>query len=504
MARLLCGLQQENWYIRAMYKRMEAFESLLRHGIEDFRKDIVNPCGIIAQYPSSRGRVFSEALIMAQDCADIMENYVCFMLGVWGEYGAYDIPHTVASKWKQCENKYRRRVQQIGLICDLKWMSLSLESRIDIANKLERLKRTGQHHEYWNQWCDDPDIQSIGIEALLEYKNVELVNRRTICKALEIVLQDKRYSRIRYDREENEYHCRFNTGVLDFDIEFDISRGELSYRILRPRHIDLALPRRRIDFNVCAVPDSLSQLWCGSNYIDHVDYLTSNNIERQIAVVGKAIEHWAELMNPYIETCIGLASAFNKKVNNTGLSMSEFSESYHIRTKDSIDVITILDDLKLSGFVFPETNGWVTFVVDESEFAPIPELIKKNTFVLFHYIYIGDYGWSFSLYNGSAKLVSYTCSWNDGRLEFEDSDFSIEALISVLDYLTKEDIDSIQMLLKSSDQTPVYGAPPAYRVANAIGLECFQWISSQYVEDAVLEEDESVSSVIRVGYEPGT
>ena len=46
-------------------------------------------------------------------------------------------------------------------------------------------------------------------------------------------------------------------------------------------------------------------------------------------------------------------------------SMSEFSESYHLRSERQDDAVELLRRAKLKGYVYPPTSGWVTFLAEQ-------------------------------------------------------------------------------------------------------------------------------------------
>lgn len=50
--------------------------------------------------------------------------------------------------------------------------------------------------------------------------------------------------------------------------------------------------------------------------------------------------------------------------------MSEFSDSYHLRSNNQQDGVDLLRAAGLRGYVFPPENGWVTVVAEGEEFDP--------------------------------------------------------------------------------------------------------------------------------------
>ncbi|WP_426446116.1 hypothetical protein ACP26L_21165 [Paenibacillus sp. S-38] len=72
--------------------------------------------------------------------------------------------------------------------------------------------------------------------------------------------------------------------------------------------------------------------------------------------------------------------------------MSEFSGSYHLRTNDREAAVSLLQNSENHGFIFPEGNGWVSFVVTGPPFDINDEVINWNPGILLHYIYAEDQG----------------------------------------------------------------------------------------------------------------
>ncbi len=56
--------------------------------------------------------------------------------------------------------------------------------------------------------------------------------------------------------------------------------------------------------------------------------------------------------------------------------MSEFSDSYHLRTNDPVEAVRLLHRLGRAGAVLPVEGEWVTFLVDGPMSGPMAELVK--------------------------------------------------------------------------------------------------------------------------------
>lgn len=87
--------------------------------------------------------------------------------------------------------------------------------------------------------------------------------------------------------------------------------------------------------------------------------------------------------------------------------MSEFSESYLLRSDHAEDAIVLLRRAKVKGFVYQPANGWVTFVSEGGSFEPDQRIIASTQQPLLHYASAEDHGWGFVLFN-QARLLAAT------------------------------------------------------------------------------------------------
>lgn len=128
--------------------------------------------------------------------------------------------------------------------------------------------------------------------------------------------------------------------------------------------------------------------------------------------------------------------------------MSEFTEAYYLRTKEQSEAIALLERAKHSGYVFPEKDGWVTFVIN-SNFSDTPETLRRaNTGILVHFINAEDHGWGFEIFYGEKLAMSYKCDINDeGIMQFIDLDRITEP-----DYTPEPIPDDFEMLLYTVKQ----------------------------------------------------
>ena len=72
--------------------------------------------------------------------------------------------------------------------------------------------------------------------------------------------------------------------------------------------------------------------------------------------------------------------------------MSEFSESYHLRSERADDAIELLRRAKRKGYVYEPVNGWVSFVADDGTFEPDEQIVADARHPLLHFVSAEDHG----------------------------------------------------------------------------------------------------------------
>ena len=159
--------------------------------------------------------------------------------------------------------------------------------------------------------------------------------------------------------------------------------------------------------------------------------------------------------------------------------MSEFSESYHLKSNCTDDGVALLKRAKLQGFIFPSTGGWVTILPEGAPFALNQGLLDANEGILLHFLNAEDHGWGFELYRRASPLAMYSCVWEDEvqvELPLDVQSFERE-LGPVLTSLGEE---TLRRVLKPPSIDDLLETNPAATFAGALGLVHFQWLSYEY------------------------
>lgn len=177
--------------------------------------------------------------------------------------------------------------------------------------------------------------------------------------------------------------------------------------------------------------------------------------------------------------------------------MSEFSESYHLRSDRAEDAIELLRRAKVKGFVYQPANGWVTFVAEGGCFEPDQRIIASAQQPLLHYVSAEDHGWGFVLFNQAQVACRYTCDW-DNQINFDDSQYSRATLQQFVPTAQPALLDDFEQHLRPTDFDALFEAEPSKLLALALGLEHYDWLSYDYVASDFYDSPEDHSDVTEV------
>lgn len=160
--------------------------------------------------------------------------------------------------------------------------------------------------------------------------------------------------------------------------------------------------------------------------------------------------------------------------------MSEFCDSYHIRSNDIKDGVGLLERAGLTGFVYPQANGWVTLVAEGSEMMPNEDLIAVNDRTMLQFVSDEDFGYYFSVYEGGKLLSHYECIWED-NIEVNDRFLNMEV---VLKFAKDRDEAAKQLneILYPKTLDDLICEPSIPKtVAEVLGLPNVDWVSYRYL-----------------------
>ena len=177
--------------------------------------------------------------------------------------------------------------------------------------------------------------------------------------------------------------------------------------------------------------------------------------------------------------------------------MSEFSESYHLRTGQPQDAVRLLNQAKLVGFVYPQTNGWVTFVAENGVFQPDQRIVAAANHPLLHYASAEDHGWSFALFSAGKPVSSYESEWSQ-EITWDDSRYSRAAIEAHVSNLDRALLDEFERKMRPESFDDLFEWEPSKLFARAIQLEHYEWLSFLYVGEGRSHSPDQYKDVIVV------
>ena len=176
--------------------------------------------------------------------------------------------------------------------------------------------------------------------------------------------------------------------------------------------------------------------------------------------------------------------------------MSEFSESYHLKSKNPQDAVLLLQKANKKGYVFNESDGWVSFVVEGDAFIPNQSLISSNEGILFHFINAEDHGWEFTIYDKDKQISHYSCFWEED-ISIDSSALNIEVISEILQWENEKTKD-IKDILFVQDINEAFEKNVASSFAELMGLKNYEWISYDYVSGDTDSYTEQCPGIIEV------
>ena len=177
--------------------------------------------------------------------------------------------------------------------------------------------------------------------------------------------------------------------------------------------------------------------------------------------------------------------------------MSEFSESYHLRSERLEDAIELLRRAKRKGYVFQPVNGWITFTAEEGQFEPDERIVTAAHQPLLHYVCAEDHGWSFTLFDQAKVVCGYRCDW-DNEITIDDSKYDRDILLPFVPEAQIALFDDFESRLHPQDFDELFEAEPAKFFAQAIGLEHYDWLAYEGMANAFHDSTSDNSDMTEV------
>ncbi len=154
--------------------------------------------------------------------------------------------------------------------------------------------------------------------------------------------------------------------------------------------------------------------------------------------------------------------------------MSDFTMAYHLKTNSKEDAIDLLERSGLRGYVFEETNGWVTFVI---EGGMNDQIVSVNQGILLHFTRTSDFlGWGVIIYEKEEELGGFSIA---EMAEHRENTLTPELLEKVTDPATAQEILKI---VEASTLNEDGDTEAEWKCAEKLGLSNIEWISFEQVE----------------------
>lgn len=171
--------------------------------------------------------------------------------------------------------------------------------------------------------------------------------------------------------------------------------------------------------------------------------------------------------------------------------MSQFSESYHLRSTKQTDAVELIKKSKTEGIVLEAQNGWVTFVVNGGQFKSLNSIVNNNNGLLLHYVYAEDHEWSFSLFLNEIEICHYSCEWGLGVLNINKSRLFYQAFNT--NDLFESELEFMR-IMNTRSLEKLFELQPFYNFADKLKLPHYEWVSFDYVKN----DDERFKELIYI------
>lgn len=166
--------------------------------------------------------------------------------------------------------------------------------------------------------------------------------------------------------------------------------------------------------------------------------------------------------------------------------MSEFSESYHLKSANTDRALKMLRHSGLKGYVLPYENDWVSMVAEGEFSQPHTSIIKENKGILLYYFnHENEDSWGFDIYENNKLSCRYRREHN-GDVKTSIKDINIGLLKKIIMDNPRNDMALTDKEIREKIETILFSDKNdkkecAYEFAKLIGLPEFSYFSYYYV-----------------------
>lgn len=153
--------------------------------------------------------------------------------------------------------------------------------------------------------------------------------------------------------------------------------------------------------------------------------------------------------------------------------MSEFSDSFHLRTDDPEDAIELLRRAKVPGFVFPPAFGFVSFVCPRDK-RFYQQVLGANLGLLVDYSFAADHGCWVNLYERDVKVGNLSAAFEEERSRFDREAFIDIGLVD------PQGAEAIAEWVREAHDPSKRSRETDHLVAKKLRLPQFSWLSYHY------------------------
>lgn len=153
--------------------------------------------------------------------------------------------------------------------------------------------------------------------------------------------------------------------------------------------------------------------------------------------------------------------------------MSEFSDSFHLRTDDPEDAIELLRRAKVPGYVFPPAFGFVSFVCPRDK-RFYQQVLGANLGLLVDYSFAADHGCWVNLYERDVKVGNLSAAFEEERSRFDREAFIDIGLVD------PQGAEAIAEWVREAHDVSKRSRETDHTVAKKLRLPHFSWLSYHY------------------------
>lgn len=176
--------------------------------------------------------------------------------------------------------------------------------------------------------------------------------------------------------------------------------------------------------------------------------------------------------------------------------MSEYSESYYLRSEEQNEGVQLLERARLHGYVFPPSGGWVQILADGPKVVPNIRLLGVNSGILLHYVVPDGVSVSLEVYEGQVPRFRFGKD-DSGEVVTDAAGCDPGQLGEVIGLSTPQ-VQEFSTIACCRDLASIAkGSSIAHRLAMCLGLQNFA-LTNYASFDRCYDEESSEFDAIEV------